>query len=83
MEKEERFPKYSEELVQRLREWMEEGRYVRYRRYTRSLDEFIIEQGYFIILKLLELDEKVDLLLAQAHSRRKEIKTKKAKSPWQ
>jgi len=54
------FPIYNEELVQRLREWMETGRY---KRYSRTLDEFIIEQGYFVILKLLEMDAKLDSLV--------------------
>lgn len=60
---ENRFPDYNPQLIERVREWMEEGRYERYKRFTRSLDEAIIEQCYFIILKLLELDEKIDLIL--------------------
>jgi len=62
-EKEQRFPEYDEKLVQRIREWMEEGRFKRYKRYTRSLDEAIIELCYFNILKLLDLDGKMDRVL--------------------
>lgn len=61
-QKETRFPEYNLELVQRIREWMEENRYKRYRRFTRSLDEAIVELCYFIILKLLDIDEKIDKL---------------------
>jgi hypothetical protein len=61
-QKERRFPEYDLELIQRIREWMEESRYKRYRRFTRSLDEAIIELCYFIILKLLDIDGRIDKL---------------------
>lgn len=63
MQKEAHFPEYDPVLVQRIREWIEEGRFTRYKRFTRSLDEAIIELCYFNIFKLLEIDVKLDQIV--------------------
>jgi len=49
------FPRYDDRIVQQIREWCETGRYGRYQRFSRSLEEFLVELGYLIVLQQLEI----------------------------
>lgn len=60
-----KFPEYDEELVQRIREWCELGRFERYERYTRAIPEYLCELGYLIVLQQLEIRNLLKEILSR------------------